>query len=85
MIAKEDSAQDTTSRTHLVDLALVDLYVTFTSIGFVLTCRSDVLKRGRQTVEQVLLSLCRFSHGLSWDISEEATQSGSNLRRVEWH
>ncbi|GFZ50618.1 hypothetical protein JCM24511_08376 [Saitozyma sp. JCM 24511] len=72
MIAKEDSAQDTTSRTHLVDLALVDL--------------SDVLKRGRQTVEQVLLSLCRFSHGLSWDISEEAAQGfGAFLGRLAKH
>lgn len=34
MIAKEDSAQDTTSRTHLVDLALVDLYVMFAATGF---------------------------------------------------
>jgi hypothetical protein len=33
MIAKEEPAQDTASRTQLVDLALVDLYVTSTATG----------------------------------------------------
>nr|XP_019013028.1 uncharacterized protein I206_02525 [Kwoniella pini CBS 10737]OCF51809.1 hypothetical protein I206_02525 [Kwoniella pini CBS 10737] len=36
---------------------------------------SDVLKRGRQTIEQVLASLCRFAESLHVELSEEVAQS----------
>ncbi|WWD18729.1 hypothetical protein CI109_103183 [Kwoniella shandongensis] len=47
---------------------------------------SDVLKRGRQTVDQVLASLCHFTASLEVELSEDAAQNfGSFIIRLGKH
>ncbi|WWC96533.1 hypothetical protein V866_003401 [Kwoniella sp. B9012] len=47
---------------------------------------SDVLKRGRQTIDQVLVSLCRFSESLQVELSEDVAQNfGLFIARLGKH
>ncbi|WRT68054.1 uncharacterized protein IL334_005029 [Kwoniella shivajii] len=47
---------------------------------------SDVLKRGKQTIDQVLVSLCRFSESLQVELSEDVAENyGMFIARLGKH